>query len=481
MIIAYFITKESKKYKITASTGKITLSNDVSELLDCFMNDAADYRVTWSLYSILEMLQDLLPKEAYKDLIETDKLSWNGYRLFSSSSRVFSVNHPKHLHDNFYETNEVNIYHMAQFFPDYNPKDVNDVANKCQELVTALSEMGLNPTKLTSAVGIYDECILSHIELPTIYNMPNEALDACEYAHRVGIREWSAVYKIGHWNESWDIDCNGGYPSIMRDLPNTSKMKVWYAKKFEPCDFAILKGKVTITSDFSPIVDMNGVPYKGTKEDYITKDQWAMINVFKLGHFEMQDGWLMKFYTYEQPYFELMNDLYNARGESGLDRLIPKLISTGIYGRMAQEYSNRYGDYFNPILATMTTTRMSMKLGKMIISNNLQPNVISVTVDGALLDKKPDIQTGISLGEWRVSEQLKSLVISRGFQWHADKHPNNYFYDDMMKAINAKPHSNLYNEILLNNDLKTNRKFNKFPKNGKELLDNKYESEAISG
>lgn len=479
MNIAYFITKEQNQYKITNNLGNILLTSNLPDILDFFLDKPAEFRVTWSLYSIIEILQDLLPKQAFDELTQTDKLIWNGYRLFSSSGRVFSINHPTHLHDNFYQINEVNIYHLAQYYPDYNPKDANDVADKCFELLTCLKEMGLTPTRLTSAVAIYDECILSHIELPTIYNMPSEALDACEYAHRVGIREWSTVYKIGHWNESYDVDCNGGYPSIMKDLPDTSDMKVWFSKKYQDCDFAILRGKVTINSKFSPIVDYDGVPYKGIKEDFITKDMWGAINFLKLGYFEMYDGWFMKFNTRDKPYFELMNDLYNARGESGLDRLIPKLISTGIYGRMAQEYNNRYGDYFNPILATLTTTRMSLKLGKMLITNNLQPNVISVTVDGALLDKKPEIITGTELGDWRVSESLKSLVISRGFQWHADKHPNNYFYDDMIRAIESKPNSNLYNGILLNDDLKTNRKFNLFPRTGRQLLDNKYLSEPL--
>lgn len=478
-VLGYFITKESDRYKIVDNYGHIVLSSNIVELFNFLLKDDADFRVTWSLYSIIEMCNDLLPKPAYDDLISKDKVTVDGYKLFSSSGRVFSISNREHLHDNFYQENEVNIYHLAQYFPNYNPTDANDVANKCSELITTLSEMGLNPTKLTSAVAIYDECIMSNLELPTIYNMPNEAFDACEYAHRVGIREWSAVYQVGHWTEAYDIDCNGGYPSIIRDLPDTSHMKVWYSKKYMPCDFAILKGRVTITSDFSPIVDSNGVPYKGSKIDYITKDTWAIINILKLGHFEMEDGWFIKFTTQDKPYFELMNDLYDVRGESGLDRLIPKLISTGIYGRMAQEYDNRYGDYFNPILATMTTTRMSLRLGKLLIDNNLQPNVISVTVDGALLDKQPVIQTGNKLGDWRVSEKLNALVMSRGFQWCADKHPNNYYYEDMMQAINAKPNGNFYNGILLNNDLKTNRQFDSFPRTGKQLLENKYNSKPM--
>lgn len=477
--LAYFITKESKKYKLTNNIGETILTDDYKQAFDFFLANNANFHVTWSLYSIIEMLNDLLPKQAYEQLINKDRLEIEGYKVFSSAGRVLSLEYSEHIRDNFYSHREVNIYHMTQYFPEYNPKDANDVANKCEELVITLSEMGLNPTKLSSAVSIYDECILSRIDLPTIYNMPDNALDACEYAHRVGIREWSAVYKLGHWDESYDVDCNGGYPSIMRDLPDTRDMKVWYSKKYVPCDFAFMKGKVTIDADFSPIVDSDGIPYKGTKEDYVTKDIWAMINVCKLGHFEMQDGWFIKFNTTDKPYYDLMNDLYDARGDSGLDRLIPKLISTGIYGRMAQEYENRYGDYFNPILAAMTTTRMSIKLGKMLIDNGLQSNVISATVDGALLDKQPNIKTGTGLGEWRVSEQLKSLVISRGFQWHSDKHPNNYYYNDMMNAINAKPNSNIYNDILLNNDLKTNRHFDTFPHTGKQLLENKYISEAI--
>lgn len=480
MIISYFITKESRKWKIEDNFGNILLSSNLAEIFDFFLNGNANFRVTWSLYSILEICNDLLPQAAYNELISKDKVEWNEYKIFSSAGRVFSITYHKHNHDNFYDHQECSIFHMAQFFPDFSPKTAVEVADKCQELLNYLDSVNLHPTKLTSAVAIYDECILSRIDLPTIYNMPEDSLDACEYAHRVGIREWAAVYQVGHWDEAYDIDMNGGYPSIMRDLPDTRDMKVWYSKKYCPCDVAFLKGKVNITADFSPIVDSEGVPYKGSKVDYITKDAWAIINLLKLGSFEMEDGFFIKFNTQDKPFHDLMNDLYNARGESGLERLFPKLISTGVYGRLAQEYENRYGDLFNPVLASLTTTRMSLKLGKMLIDNNLQSNVISATIDGALLNTEPNIPTGTKLGDWRVSEPLKTLVMSRGFQWCADKHPNNYYYTDMVNAILAKPNSNLYNGILLNNDLKSNRKFNEFPKNGRQLLENKYRSEAIA-
>lgn len=113
-ISAYYIETEKKKYKISNNLGEILLSSDLAEILEFFLKGDADFRLVWSLYDIVTMLEKLLPREAYNKIIETDKLTWGEYRLFSSSARIFSINHKwtEHLHGNFYEPHnkEVNIY-----------------------------------------------------------------------------------------------------------------------------------------------------------------------------------------------------------------------------------------------------------------------------------------------------------------------------------------------------------------------------------
>jgi hypothetical protein len=147
---------------------------------------------------------------------------------------------------------------------------------------------------------------------------------------------------------------------------------------------------------------------------------------------------------------------------------------------MSQEYPERYGDYFNPIYSVMTTTRCALKMGKLIEGNNLQENLVSITVDGGVFTKDIDLDTTKKFGGWK-KEKVDALMLSVGHQYLGSKKDSNQnTYSDMMEAIERSPNKSMYNEVLLNkNMMNTNRNFKKFPKTGKDLLNNIYESEPI--
>lgn len=83
------------------------------------------------------------------------------------------------------------------------------------------------------------------------------------------------------------------------------------------------------------------------------------------------------------------------------------------------------------------------------------------------------------MGQWRLNKPGPALVASTGYQWLADKKPGNVTYEQMMEAIKGKPNASSYLGVLDLNLLDLDRHFPKMPRTGRQLLDNKYQSEPI--
>lgn len=473
---------------LSDSEGNSVTVSSAETLLDFLLINYGEgcFKITWNIYKLINLLGKYLPEAAFQELLDKDRFQFGDYKLFSSQGRVFGVTYNKHLRDNFYQKHEENIYHLAQFFPGEKVETLDQIKVKGEELLKALDELGYNPSRLSSAVNIYDECVLSNNYFPTMLDLDEDGLNLCEYAEKAMGREWRACYKIGHWQpnserQAWDYDVTSGYPSLMKDLLDTNEATIWYSKKYDSrADFGVCKGKVTITSDISPILNAEGIPVKGTWNDYLTTEQWACINKFKLGHFEMEDGWFIKFHSSIKPFFKIMNDLFTLREKEGVISTFAKAVAVGIGGRLAQLYPEKTGEYYNPIYALQTVSRMPLKVYKFIEDNHLHQDLISVTVDGLLTSKYVNLDNKRIMGNWRVSESVKALVMSMGYQFVDDKKPQNITYDQMMAEIQAHPNKQAYLGVLLNsNMLNNNRRFKSFPRTGQDLLSNIYESQAI--
>lgn len=444
------------------------------------------FKVCANLYSLVHLLGKVLPTNAFQDLMDKDRIQFGDYKLFSSQGRVFGVTFNKLLHDNFYQYHEENIYHLSQYFPGEKMETLDIIKSKGEELLKALDQLGYNPSRLSSAVNIYDECVLKSKYFPTMMDLDDNGLAFCEYAQKAMGREWRACYKIGHWHpnsdrQAWDFDQTAGYPSIIKDLLDTNETTIWHSTKYEPsADFGVCKGKVTIDSDISPIMNPEGVPTKGNWPDHLTTEQWGYINKFKQGHFVMEDGWFIKFHSTIKPFFKTMTELFALREKEGVIATFAKAVSVGIGGRLAQVYPEKYGDYYNPIYALQTVSRMPLKVGKFIEENKLQQDLISVTVDGLLASKFVPLDNKRIMGNWRVSESVPALVMSMGYQFVADKKPQNITYQEMMNEILAHPNKQVYNGVLLNSSmLSNNRHYDSFPKTGANLLSTTYASKPI--
>ena len=438
------------------------------------------FKVFWNLYILVNTVGKLLPESAFQELTNKDKVFYGDYKLFSSAGKLFGVTYNKNTHDNFYDHSEANIYHLSQFFPDQKADTLEEIKSKGEQLLTALDELNFNPTKLSSAISIYDENVLQNKYIPTIFDLGDEGLDFCDFAYQMMNREWRSIYKMGHFEQAYQYDKRSGYPSIIRNFRDTNEAKFWIAKTLQKCDFGIVKGEINITSDYSPIVSLTGENKKGRYIDYFTLPQIGFMYHYNLGTFKIEEGRYMNFLSNHKPFDKIMVELYKMREKGGVLKDFAKSVSVGLGGRFAQEHEDKYGNYFSPIYSVMTTSQMSIEVGKFIMENHLEANLIDVVVDGLLADKLVPVQDNKQMGDWRVDE-VKALILSLGCRYLSDKKDAyGNTYENMIASIKEHPFKKVYNQVLINkNILQTNRHFKEYPSNGNDLLNTVYESTAI--
>lgn len=467
---------------LSDSQGRTCTPETPEQLFDFLMIDNPNaYVCVWNLYSLVGLIRQFIPEKNYLELLEKDKTWINKYKLFSSSGKKLSIGHEYRelIHDNIYNSFklEVDIYNLYRFFPDYQPKDVEDIKNKGIELLTTLETMGIqDPKTLASGIAIYADTVMSQASIPHLYDCPEEALDMGEYALQMLNREWRATYKIGRFPNATQIDINGCYPSLVKDFGDLSTAKYWHSNHYEPCDFGIFKGTKIITGD-TPIVDDNKQPTVGEYEDYITVGQWSYLNHFHKGHFKPIDGYMLKFLDTNKPCEKIMTDLYQQRQQGGLVSDLSKSFSVGLIGQFSQYYDDKKGKFYNPIYSVMATSGASLKLGCKLEELELWDRLIYAIVDGAVVDA--DIKLGDgkrTLGDFR-SEPIDTLVLSINHKYSGNK------LKDMLKLIEKYPNNKAYNDIILTQEMNTtNRIFNEYPTNGKEWASGKiYTSEPIRG
>lgn len=483
------IAIDIKDNTLTDSLGRSVTANPEKpeELLEFLMiKEPNSFIVCWNLYALLSVLRSVMPESIYNTLLESDKVWFSHYKIFSNSGKKLSIGHEykTHVSGNFYNSDkvEVDIYNLYTRYPSYQPTDVQDIYAKGIEYLQALEAMGLQEaTTLASDIAAFSGSILSKYFIPHLYACPDEALDMSEYALGMINREWRAVYKVGYWQEAYHTDMSGAYPSIVKDFGDLSRATYWYSKKYEPCDFGIFKGYVTIDANISPIININNQPVNGKRyTDFMTTEQWGFLNHYHIGKFEPIGGWMIKYQNDYKPFQKIMTDLYANRENGGLQSDISKSISNGLIGKFGEYYEEKKGDFYNPMYSVMATSRASLKVGKMIYENNLQDNLINVVVDGFLTDKDTGLGNKRSLGNFR-TEQVKALVLSLGHTYMGDKHPDNHTLEDMLLAIESKPEGLSYNRVILNKDLNTtNREWNNgYPESGNDWLTKTFVSSPI--
>jgi hypothetical protein len=488
-IVALASGKDNGKVTVYDSEDLHATSNDPLVLFDAITQPYPNaIKVVWDMEEFLKPILALLPEDVTTQLNKGEKVYYDGAKLFwgVGKGQMFGVNYHKHITGNIYaEGQDETLYQLKTYFPDETVTNIEAVKIKGLLLLTTLQSMGLKPKRLTSCASIMSETILRNMNLPTIYTMPEDALECAEWAANY-IREWRATYKLGVWESGiYSFDRCAAYPSIMAQLPDLRNAK--YIKTDgripEGTIWGILKGEITINKEVSPIIYSDGKAYKGTYLDFITTDDWNCIKKWDIGTFKPEAGWFIKAPIGRYPLEYIMHRFYQYRADGGLKDYLAKHMVNVTWGKWCERREKEngsidFGEFYFPPYACMTTSKMRCAVTDFIYSNQLQDDVVSVIVDGVLSMKPADVSTQKEFGKWRLNPMTPALVLSSSMQWVGDKKPGGVDVYKMLNDIKEHPNSTAWHGIALR-FLEQEREFTELPKTGRDILENVYESRAF--
>jgi hypothetical protein len=526
-IIGYHSRIANDKVLLQDSSSEAVLSTDLEKLFNFLLEpydrdpnyreqwgrDPIVVRLTWNLDEFLAPILRLLGERHCRELAETKETRWQDYRLFYIPEKVFSVKYGRYFAQ-FYDLSQ---YYQETIEPPVDAFEVKYLGNKLEEV---LGRMNLKPSRWTSPASILGECVLEKMEVPTVWhNERRVRRESVNYALRCCHRLWISNFKVGHWDAGTihDYDLTSAYPSEAMQLYDTRPENCKYIKsdKFIPdADWGFLYGNITINSDFSPIMhlDDNGELRNpiGQWRGHLTLDEVNFIEKYKLGTFELNNGWFLKFKSKKPVFDGTLQKLYSYRGKHFLTDALAKRMANSLYGLTIQKYQDgTSGKFFNPFYAATITTRCRLKVAEFILANELQDHLVAVNVDGCLVDKPvAESKLGSGMGKWKFAGDDATIVVSPGMIFRADKKPHGINYGTLMGMIEKSPDSAIYSVDLLKrvtmgealridfaligtvqkfgstidlNHARTSqdRIFRKFPKTGKELLGGQYASEPV--
>ena len=392
-IIAYSTSIQDGRVLLRESTGESVLSADIGELfaflLEQFEEDGGCLKVCWDLDATVSSFLRLMGKVKCRQLKDTKRVKVFPYSLFYIPDKVFSIT---------YGRLKANLYGLEQYFPELDEPSVENVQLLGMGLLDELKKMGLKPTKLTSPVAIYEESILSKLDLPLAKDIP---IEACEFAWRCSGRLWVEAHKLGMF-KCVDYDLSSAFPSVAKELADTRDCQWIKSAEYQTrAIYGFVRCEVTIYDwvMVSPIImDTEDalISPVGTWETYLTKGELDFITKWKIGEYKILEGWwaVTSRKAYRRPLKLAMEKLLAYKQGSELQKLLAKRMSTGIYGKMGEEREEEFGPYFNPCYFAEISTQVRLQVADFLYSHGIGPednegyrSLIAIGVDGVMLDK----------------------------------------------------------------------------------------------
>jgi hypothetical protein len=506
-IVSYHVPSNPVDTCILKYNGQNSTGSNLKFFLDSsdFETIAVFRHLDYDVAGLLKMLN--LTDSQLIELFETKKLYVSPYTLEYVPNKYFSIRLGWQKGAQF-----VNFSNMHQYMQ-YEISEENsvEIAKETGETVCkVLTELELSPRSLVSPIRAWEKEILANLDLPTVADIPNQA---AEFAYKCTHGGWVEGFQKGHWIESYDYDVRSAYGYFTAQLLDTRQGKWIHSKDYQPgAYYGYCDGIVTIDSGFSPILfskdnEQHFTPV-GTWNTFLTKEEIDFIREYKIGSFEIADGW---WWIPEDelvyPLEDMIGWLYEQKEmRSGLERDVVKRIIAGIWGKFLEARGEKIGKYFNPVWGAEVESRTRLATAKFVLDNKLEDDLLHVAVDGVLTSRPVELVDNSKMGDWKLSTTGACFVVSSGVVAIDGKNGVGDFtlrYDWLMDKILDKPDAGEYimtkpSVVTLGKARVTNhldqigqmtditkavdveyelkRSYPEYPKTGRELLRNKYKS-----
>jgi hypothetical protein len=199
----------------------------------------------------------------------------------------------------------------------------------------------------------------------------------------------------------YDYDIASAFPSVAKELIDFRDCKWVESPEYqEKAIYGYCKVEVTIYDwvMVSPILretEEGLISPIGTWEEYLTKGELDFITKWKIGEWKILEGWwcVTSRKAMRKPLKVPLEKLLKYKQGTGLQKLLAKRMSTGIYGRMGEDWGEEFGPNFNPVYFSEISTQVRLELGEFLYSHGIGPgdnegykHLIHIGVDGVMLD-----------------------------------------------------------------------------------------------
>jgi len=503
-IIAYETEKPNSGVMLVSSNNDHLTSSSFEDLMYLLLDEQQDtMKVCWNLNETIAPLLTLMGEKVCRRLHTNKRCYFAPFNVFHVKDKVFSVQHiPTKA--------KANLYGIDQFFPEFSTQmSLENVADMARYLLDTLHDMSLFPTKLTSPIAIYEECVLNHTSLPTKDDMPDEA---ASLAYMCSGKLWIEAHKLGFWEKAYDYDIISSFPKELTRLVDIRNCKWHRDKSFVPdavygyadCNIKI-HNHVKISPILHTLEDGSLISPVGQWNGQLTKREIEFIWKWGIGEVDIKDAWWCTHPRPDQlvrPLENIVERLLTYKARGGLKAELAKRMSVGIYGKLGEDRGDRLGPHFNPCWFAETSTNQRLEVAEFIYQNKLEDSVIHVSVDGVLSEREAErIPEG-----WKFTGEQPALVFSSGNLFMGKKSPKGLNIQQVIDMFNEHPRQGYYEtkvtrRVTLGDALSRNfedmgewqdmissldfyrtkhdREFKKLPKSGGQLLANKYESTPI--
>lgn len=253
----------------------------------------------------------------------------------------------------------------------------------------------------------------------------------------------------------YDYDLSSAFPSVAKELIDFRECKWVESPEYHPeAIYGYVKCLVTIYDwvMISPILretEDGLISPVGTWEEYLTKGELDFITKWKIGEVKILEGWwaITSRKALKKPLKIPMEKLLLYKQGSELQKLLAKRMSTGVYGRMGEDWGEEFGPNFNSVWFSEVSTQVRLQVGEFLYSHGVGPGdnegygkLVHIGVDGTMLTEQLDNKDP----QWRLAYEGDALVISSGLVYTALTKPKGLKLSEVLAMIKAHPRQPYY-------------------------------------
>jgi hypothetical protein len=201
----------------------------------------------------------------------------------------------------------------------------------------------------------------------------------------------------------YDYDLRSAFPEVAKELIDFRECKWVESPEYHAeATYGYVRCEVTIYDwvMVSPILretDDGLISPVGTWEEYLTKGELDFIAKWKIGEYKILEGWwaITSRKALKKPLKIPMEKLLTYKQGTELQKLLAKRMSTGVYGRMGEDWGEEFGPNFNSVWFAEVSTQVRLQVGEFLYAHGIGPgdnegysHLLHIGVDGVMLDCK---------------------------------------------------------------------------------------------